>query len=152
MAASRRKGKWVGGIPALGYDVAPGGGQLVIKEEEPRPGSTQSTRDRRPHGGQQRVNERQLAEVTTRAEDAPRITRLMALAVKFEGLIQQGVVKDYAELARLGQVSRARITQIMNLLNLAPAIQEAIVFITAEASADHIPCATSVRTLNPESL
>ena len=38
-------------------------------------------------------------------------------------------VRDYAELARLGQVSRARISQIMNLLNLAPQIQEAILFL-----------------------
>ncbi len=40
-----------------------------------------------------------------------------------------GAVKDYAELARLGNVSRARITQIMNLLLLAPDIQEAILFL-----------------------
>ncbi|MFO0815066.1 MAG: hypothetical protein U0796_17760 [Gemmatales bacterium] len=40
-----------------------------------------------------------------------------------------GVVKDYAELARLGMVSRARISQIMNLLLLAPDIQEAILFL-----------------------
>ncbi len=39
------------------------------------------------------------------------------------------MVKDYAELARLGNVSRARITQIMNLLLLAPDIQEAILFL-----------------------
>lgn len=56
----------------------------------------------------------------------PRITRLLALALKFDGLIQQGVVKDYAELARLGQVSCSRVTQIMNLLNLAPDIQTEI--------------------------
>lgn len=49
---------------------------------------------------------------------------LLALAHRFEGLLASGAVKDYAELARLGHVSRARITQIMNLLNLAPAIQE----------------------------
>jgi site-specific DNA recombinase len=34
MSAARRKGKWVGGTPVLGYDVAPGGGMLVINEEE----------------------------------------------------------------------------------------------------------------------
>src|SRR6266852_5402103 len=34
MSAARRKGKWVGGTPVLGYDVAPGGGKLVINEEE----------------------------------------------------------------------------------------------------------------------
>ena len=33
---------------------------------------------------------------------------------------------DYAELACLGRVSRSRISQIMNLLNLAPDIQEQI--------------------------
>lgn len=34
-----------------------------------------------------------------------------------------------ADLARLGYVTRARITQIMNLLNLAPDIQEEILFL-----------------------
>ncbi len=253
MAAARRKGKWVGGIPALGYDVAPGGGKLVINEEEARQvraifalylehgallpvlgqiqerqwtkkgwttkegrcslgrpfasqdvlalltnvtymgkvryqgqmyageqaaivdegvfqqtqvalrkaeglqmgkaqrGSTQSIMDRRRYGRQQRENERQMtAGVALRVEKAPRITRLMALAVKFEGLIQQGVVKDYAELARLGQVSRARITQIMNLLNLAPDIQETILFMTGEGPAEQSLRETSVRTLSAE--
>jgi hypothetical protein len=58
----------------------------------------------------------------------PRITRLMALAIKFEGLIRDGVVRDYADLARLGYVTRARLTQIMNLRLLAPDIQEEILF------------------------
>jgi hypothetical protein len=44
----------------------------------------------------------------------PRITRLLALAIRFEELLRQGVVRDYAELARLGRVSRARISQIAN--------------------------------------
>ncbi len=35
----------------------------------------------------------------------PRIARLMALAIRFERLIQAGEIADYAELARLGQVS-----------------------------------------------
>jgi hypothetical protein len=59
----------------------------------------------------------------------PRITRLMALAIKFDGLIREGVVRDYADLARLGYVTRARMTQVMNLLNLAPDIQEEILFL-----------------------
>src|SRR5262245_21972611 len=59
----------------------------------------------------------------------PRIARLMALALRFEELVRSGVVRDYAELARLGQVSRARMTQIMNLLHLAPDIQEQILFL-----------------------
>jgi hypothetical protein len=56
----------------------------------------------------------------------PRIARLMALAIKFQDMVDRGEVRDYADLARLGHVSRARVTQIMNLLNLAPAIQESI--------------------------
>jgi site-specific DNA recombinase len=34
MSAARRKGKWTGGHPVLGYDVHPGGGRLVINEDE----------------------------------------------------------------------------------------------------------------------
>lgn len=56
----------------------------------------------------------------------PRVTRLLALAHRFEALIQSGKVRDYADLARLGHVTRARVTQIMNLLNLAPDLQEQI--------------------------
>jgi hypothetical protein len=41
---------------------------------------------------------------------------------------KRGDIQDYADLARLGYVTRARITQIMNLLNLAPDIQEDILF------------------------
>jgi hypothetical protein len=61
----------------------------------------------------------------------PRISRLMALAIRFDDLLRRGQVKDYAELARLGHVTRARATQIMNLLNLAPDIQEALLFLPA---------------------
>jgi len=54
----------------------------------------------------------------------PRIARLMALAVKFQDMVDRGEVRDYADLARLGFVTRARLTQIMNLMLLAPDIQE----------------------------
>jgi len=36
MSAARRKGKWTGGMPILGYDVHPDGGKLVVNEEEAR--------------------------------------------------------------------------------------------------------------------
>lgn len=39
------------------------------------------------------------------------------------------IVRDYADFARFGGVSRARITQIMNLLNLPPWKQEEILFL-----------------------
>jgi site-specific DNA recombinase len=34
MSAARRKGKWVGGMPVLGYDVDPKGGRLIVNEGE----------------------------------------------------------------------------------------------------------------------
>ncbi len=34
MSAARRKGKWVGGIPMLGYNIAPEGGKLLVNPEE----------------------------------------------------------------------------------------------------------------------
>ena len=61
--------------------------------------------------------------------NVPRISRLMALAIKFDGQIRDGAVTDYASLAQLGFVTRARISQIMALLNLAPDIQEEILFL-----------------------
>ncbi len=69
--------------------------------------------------------------VTTQAGRVSRISRLLALALRMEGLIRAGGIADYSELAHLGHVSRARITQIMNLLLLAPDIQEHILFLSA---------------------
>jgi len=59
----------------------------------------------------------------------PRIARLMALAIRFDRLLREETIRDYAELARLGRVTRARMTQIMKLLDLAPDIQEQILFL-----------------------
>jgi len=56
----------------------------------------------------------------------PRISGLMALSIHMQELIDTGEVSDYAELARLTYVARARITQIMNLSLLASDIQEEI--------------------------
>lgn len=59
----------------------------------------------------------------------PRISKLMALAIRWEGLIASGAVKDSAEIASLTHISRARVTQIMNLNLLAPNIQKALLFL-----------------------
>lgn len=53
----------------------------------------------------------------------------MALAIYFDGLIQSGVGTNDAELARVGNVTQARMTQIMNLLMLAPSIQEELLLL-----------------------
>jgi len=59
----------------------------------------------------------------------PRVARLMALAIRFDGLLSDGVVDNQSELARLARVTQPRMTQIMNLLHLAPDIQEEILFL-----------------------
>lgn len=56
----------------------------------------------------------------------PYVTRMLALAYHLQGLVDKGVVSDYADIARLSGLSRPRITQIMNLIMLAPTIQEEI--------------------------
>jgi hypothetical protein len=80
----------------------------------------------RGRGAKKRIVEgaSQSDESKPALERIPRISRYMALAIHFEDLIRQGVVTDYADLARLGHVTRARVTQIMNLRLLAPEIQE----------------------------
>jgi Recombinase zinc beta ribbon domain/Recombinase len=64
-----------------------------------------------------------------RPERLASIARLLAMAHRLDGLIAGGTVANYAELAHYASVSRARISQIMNLLNLAPAIQEHLLFL-----------------------
>ena len=44
----------------------------------------------------------------------PRVARLLALAHRLEWLLCTGVVKEYTEAARLGHVTRARISQVMD--------------------------------------
>ena len=214
MRAARRKGKWLGGQPVLGYDVDPERGGLKINAGETprvrfifqqiaegknaeevldglsRRGWTTKhwiSRSGRQHPGRaftvadlvrlvqnmtylgkirdeeqiykgeqaeivdaelweranaavkrwrafvrgERASRSQDRTVERKAEVAglpsvPRIRRLLALALKMEQMIQEGTVKNYSELAHLGQVSPARITQVMNLLHLAPDIQEEI--------------------------
>lgn len=83
----------------------------------------------RARGGRKVLARGEEAPPAAPPQAIPRIARLMALAIRFDRLIREGVVKDYAELARLGGVSRARITQIMNLLNLPPGEQERLLFL-----------------------
>jgi hypothetical protein len=76
----------------------------------------------------------------------PRAARLMALAIRLEDLVAGGQVTDYATLANIGHVSRARITQILNLTLLAPDIQEAILFLP---HTQHGPDPITERDLRP---
>jgi hypothetical protein len=59
----------------------------------------------------------------------PRVARLMALALRLDELVRTGQVASYSALASVGHVTRARICQILNLIHLAPDIQEALLFL-----------------------
>ena len=88
--------------------------------------------DRRGPGGRTVRRNPSVRPVSASAPEKegqiPRVSRLMALAIHFDDLLRQGLVHDQADLARLGQVTQARMSQIMSLLNLAPDIQEALLF------------------------
>jgi len=56
----------------------------------------------------------------------PKITLLLVLGHHFERLVRDGVVRDYAEIARRTGLTRARVTQITGLTLLAPEVQEAL--------------------------
>ena len=93
------------------------------------------TLERKVHFGNGRRSRKELRDGEAAppgpAGRVPRISKLMALAIRLDGLIRDGAVTDQAELARLGHVTRSRLTQIMNLLWLAPDIQEEILFLPA---------------------
>jgi hypothetical protein len=85
-----------------------------------------------------------MAEMLPRSDDVDwqsslqcrlhRVSRLMALAIRCDGLIRSGVLRDYTDIARLGHISKPRVTQIMNLLNLAPDIQKHLLFLPPTTS------------------
>ena len=76
-----------------------------------------------------RVRDNQPSPSKEPGPSVPRIARLMALAIRFEMLVAERAIQDYAELARLGGVTRARMSQILKLLQLAPDLQEQILFL-----------------------
>ena len=87
--------------------------------------------------GQRSAGARKTATAATAAVPVgpglPRITRLMALAIKLNGMLQQNRELRPSDLATRGSVSRTRITQILNLGNLAPDIQERLLWLPRQA-------------------
>ena len=55
-----------------------------------------------------------------------RAARLLALAHRIDGLVRDGKMTDYAEVALVAGLTRARISQIVDLMLLAPSIQERV--------------------------
>ncbi len=59
----------------------------------------------------------------------PRIAKLVALANRMQSMLESGEVVSFQQLAELGKISQPRMTQIMSLLNLAPDIQEELLYL-----------------------
>ena len=78
--------------------------------------------------GQQRITSPKKPRLASQPR-TPHITKLMALAIRLDELLATGQVKDQAEIARTAGITRARVTQIMNLTNLAPDIQQALLLL-----------------------
>lgn len=71
-------------------------------------------------------NKKDELEGTPQRGKRPRVAEVLALAISFEDMIRRGVAKDYTDLARLGCISKERVSQIMRLVWLAPDIQQEI--------------------------
>ena len=89
------------------------------------------------------VQLRHGAPAVSAATRIPRIARLMALALRFKRRLDEGAVASMADLAHMGRVTRARMTQLMDLTLLAPDIQEALLFLPPSTGHD----AVSLRAL-----
>lgn len=61
-----------------------------------------------------------------------KVARMLALAHKLQRAINRGEYESRADLARAYGLSRARITQLLDLLLLAPDIQEWVLFLESE--------------------
>ncbi len=59
----------------------------------------------------------------------PRISKLVALASRMQSMIDSGQVETFQQLSEIGRISQPRMTQIMSLLNLAPDIQEELLYL-----------------------
>jgi hypothetical protein len=93
---------------------------------------TRITINRQFHVATKRSGTKQIQSGTmpvTPAGRVPRISRLLALAHHCFRLVQSGAIINQSELAHYGQISTTRMTQIMWLDNLAPDIQEEILFL-----------------------
>ncbi|QEL20677.1 hypothetical protein [Limnoglobus roseus] len=76
--------------------------------------------------GYRKVLEEGPVPAATAGVRVPKVSRWLALAIRIDRLVRDGAIANYAEAARLGQVTRARVSQIVSLLNLAPDVQEAV--------------------------
>lgn len=80
----------------------------------------------------------------------PRVSKLMALAIRFDQMLAHGQVASMSELAHLAHVTQPRMTQIMNLLHLAPDIQEELLNLPLVRSGDDPITERDIRVVTRE--
>jgi hypothetical protein len=68
-------------------------------------------------------------QASSKARRIPAVTRAMALAISYQQLAQERHIRGYKELVKLSRISRPRLSQILMLTNLAPVIQEELLFL-----------------------
>jgi len=78
----------------------------------------------------------------------PRVSKLMALAIRFDQMLTNGEVASMSDLARLAHVTQPRMTQIMNLLHLAPDIQDELLNLPLVQSGDDPITERDMRPIN----
>ncbi len=81
---------------------------------------------------------RKRAAARTPRRYPARIARQLALAHALQRRVNDGEFSDYADMARSLGFTRARVTQIMDLLLLAADIQEEILFLEVTPGAQPI--------------
>jgi hypothetical protein len=87
-------------------------------------------------GALRRVQHGQSKEFTAVKPQAPvrrpaRVALMLALAHKIRESIARGKVRDQADVARRLGFTRARLTYLLDLLLLAPDVQERVLFLEA---------------------
>ncbi len=102
----------------------------------------------RRQDGQQHL--RPGPELQTPQGKIPRISRLMALAIHCDELLRTGQITNQSELARYANITPARMTQILTLLNLAPDVQEEILFLPRTIEGRDAIRENDVRTIAAE--
>ena len=77
----------------------------------------------------------------------PRIVQVVALAIHFQNMLDRGEVRNHADLARLGCISRERISQIMMLAWLAPDILQDVLNLPKTPGGRFSVSETSLRSI-----
>ena len=77
----------------------------------------------------------------------PRIVQVVALAIHFQDMMDRGEIRNHADLARLGCISRERVSQVMMLAWLAPDIQQQVLGLPKTPGGRFPVSETALRTI-----